>query len=537
MRRVLIGLGLIGFNFWSPAAPAQPAGSSPEFQVNTYTTSRQRSPAIAGDPSGDFVIVWHSPLPSAPYLSIFGRRYDSMGAPSGGEFQVNTYTTYHKISPAVAMDPSGAFVVVWTSYNQDGWGTGVFGQRFDSSGAPAAGEFQVNTYTPGSQEKPAVAMNGTGGFVIVWSGDGPDDDFSGVFGRRYDGAGFPLGAEFHVNTYTTNFQNDPAVAVDPSGRFVVVWTSSYQDGSFAGVFGQRYDSVGMPLGGEFQVNTYTTGRQSDASVAMDSSGGFVVVWTSNEQDGFGDGVFGQRYDSMGGPMGGEFQVNSYTFNSQYTPKVAMDSSGSFVVVWTSDWFQDGSFAGVFSQRYDSAGAPMGGEFQVNTFTTGDQAFPAVAIDSSGAFAVAWQSYEQDGSYEGIFARTFPCSDTDADGLCDFQDVLLVSPVNGAELDCSNPRVVRPAIAWDPGNYEKFRVLIGTDPNFATGTMITSGDTLLTSNVWTPSGKKWRSACKRALAADPNRPILFVKVFGVDVDVSKRDLYRKTFSQVVQVSVQ
>src|SRR5690606_36401463 len=58
-----------------------------------------------------------------------------------------------------------------------------------------------------------------------------------------------------VNTYTTNFQRRPAVAMDSDGDFVVTWTSTYQDGSGYGVYGQRYDMNGNALGGEFRVNT------------------------------------------------------------------------------------------------------------------------------------------------------------------------------------------------------------------------------------------------------------------------------------------
>ena len=48
----------------------------------------------------------------------------------------------------------------------------------------------------------------------------------------------------------------------PTGEFVVVWGSYFQDGSASGVYGQRYDSAGNPEGGEFPVNTHTTSDQS-----------------------------------------------------------------------------------------------------------------------------------------------------------------------------------------------------------------------------------------------------------------------------------
>jgi hypothetical protein len=162
--------------------------------------------------------------------------------------------------------------------------------------------------------------------------------------------GDPLGPEFRVNTFTTNHQRLPSIAFDSSGNFVVVWTSSAQDGSVGGVFGQRYASSGAPLGPEFRVNTYTTSYQGFPSVASDSSGNFVVAWTSLAQDGSSYGIFGQRYASSGAPLGPEFGVNTYTTDVQSRASVASDSSGNFVVVWESS-NQDDSNWGVFGQRY------------------------------------------------------------------------------------------------------------------------------------------------------------------------------------------
>jgi large repetitive protein len=95
----------------------------------------------------------------------------------------------------------------------------------------------------------------------------------------------------------------------------------------AAVTGQAAARTG-PAGPEFQVNTYTTSHQNDPVVAENESGSFVVVWSSNSQDGDGQGIFGQRFDSAGSPQGSEFQVNSYTTSNQTYPAVAVDDSGS-----------------------------------------------------------------------------------------------------------------------------------------------------------------------------------------------------------------
>jgi hypothetical protein len=198
----------------------------------------------------------------------------------------------------VASDTVGNFVVVWMSYGQDGSNSGVFGQRYASSGAALGPEFQVNTYTTSDQNRPAVASDSSGNFVVVWQSDTQDGAFSGIFGQRYGSSGAPLGPEFRVNTYTTSFQDFPSVAADASVNFVVVWQGQYQDGSNYGIFGQRYASSGVPLGPEFRVNTYTTSRQFAPVVASDTAGNFVVVWSSDTQDGSGYGVFGQRYSQI-----------------------------------------------------------------------------------------------------------------------------------------------------------------------------------------------------------------------------------------------
>ena len=101
------------------------------------------------------------------------------------------------------------------------------------------------------------------------------------------------------------------------GSFVVVWDA--RDGSRSGVYGQRYNAVGTAVGGKFRVNSFTTDEQTAPSVAALARGGFVVVWASRGQDGSRYGIYGQRYSAQGTPVGGEFQINTYTNNDQYRP--------------------------------------------------------------------------------------------------------------------------------------------------------------------------------------------------------------------------
>src|SRR5262245_30697652 len=134
----------------------------------------------------------------------------------------------------------------------------------------------------------------------------------------------PVGPEFRVNTVTADAQSTPVVAADADGDFVVAWQSLGQDGSGFGVYAKRYSAAGAPLGVEFRVNTYTTGHQYAQAVAMGAAGDFVVAWESYPQDGSGYGVYAQRYSAAGAPLGGEFRVNTFTADTQALPAAAMD---------------------------------------------------------------------------------------------------------------------------------------------------------------------------------------------------------------------
>src|SRR5205085_8521011 len=108
-----------------------------------------------------------------------------------------------------------------------------------------------------------------------------------------------------------------------------------------------------------------------------AAGDFVVTWSSVGQDGSGYGIYAQRYSAAGAPLGSEFRVNTYTTSDQSQPSVAMGAAGDFIIAWSSIG-QAGGVSDVYAQRYSVAGVALGTEFRVNTFTTGEQDIPATA---------------------------------------------------------------------------------------------------------------------------------------------------------------
>lgn len=388
------------------AAPLVPVG--PEFQVNTYTMDTQLNSDVAMDSEGNYVVTWQSGMgeqngQDGDWSGIFAQRYDYTGTPLGVEFQVNTVINNAQDHPSVAMNDDGKFVIMWESPH-GGTEFDVYGQRYDQLGNPIGPEFLVNTYADSRQSYPSVAMNNEEIFVAVWQSYGQDGSGLGIFAQRFDSTGTPVGAEFQVNSETSGNQSSPSVAMNNDGDIVILWSSDGQDGDESGVFGQRYNHTGAPEGSEFQVNTYTPDQQRFASVAMDSDGNFVAVWEDSGQPVYGaPGIYGQRYDFTGAPIRSEFQVNT-SLISATRPTVAMDDNGNVWVAWRSD---DQDRMGVFIQGYDSAGDLLGSESQVNTFTTNDQVHPDIVLNPSGQKAViSWASWGQDGTNYGIFAQRY-----------------------------------------------------------------------------------------------------------------------------------
>ncbi len=326
-----------------------------------------------------------------------------LGTARADEVQVNTYTTGSQHQPAVAMDADGDMVVVWGSEGSSGTDssyTSIQGQRYAPHGSTVGGQFQVNTYTTSRQRGPAVAMDADGDFVVVWQSfgsAGTDSFYASIQGQRYASDGSTVGGQFQINDYTSDSQYRARVSLDADGDFVVVWESfgsGGTDSSFTSVQGRRYASDGLPHGGQFQINTYTTVTQGSPSVSLDSDGDFVVVWLSSGSygtDSDAHSIQGQRYASDGLPLGGEFQVNTYTRWIQFRPSVSLDSDGDFVVVWEGP--SPNSSSNILGQRYASDGSATGGEFLINTQTYRVQCRPSVSLDSDGNFVVVWMTLD------------------------------------------------------------------------------------------------------------------------------------------------
>jgi hypothetical protein len=162
---------------------------------------------------------------------------------------------------------------------------------------------------------------------------------------------------------------------------------------------------------DFLVNddTYNACGQFSPVVASDRSGNFIIVWFDERNwDSNGYDIYAQRYDSMGTPLGSNFKANDDSGLAwQRFPSVAMDGSGNFIIAWVDE--RDAQRE-IYAQRYNSSGAPLGSNFKVNDDTgAASQLYPDVISGTPGNFVLTWQDYRNGNYNYDIYAQRYDSS--------------------------------------------------------------------------------------------------------------------------------
>ena len=226
------------------APQGDPVG--PEFRVNTYTTDYQRSGSVAGDSSGNFVVIWESRSQDGSTWGIFGQRYAASGVPLGSEFRVNSYTTSYQWISDVASD-SRYFILsgLTTNFSAAGLFASATPARRSSRSDSESRVPPFQTNLPSYLATPPLTS-------CRWASQYRTAR-AAALRPRYDSTVTPLVRSSCSHDTTSNHIDRPSRRL--SGNFGVVWERATQDGSVSGVFGQRYASTGVSLSSEFRVNT------------------------------------------------------------------------------------------------------------------------------------------------------------------------------------------------------------------------------------------------------------------------------------------
>jgi hypothetical protein len=288
----------------------------------------------------------------------------------GAEFRVTSEARagLDQDRPTVAMDRDGRFVVVWASYDAEFSGT--VARLFSAGGTPRTEDLQVGQAAGDIQGPFSVSMDDAG-ISVGWGGSndhsGPNADF-----RRLDRNGSPLSKEIYLG-----HKAGPAVATDRQGRSIVLVVDD-------GIRAWRFDPLGRPEGGPLPVI-----RSGVLPAVVRGAGGrFVAAWSNDS------GIRVSLLDASGRPIA-PFHVE----DEPAVPALASSPDGRFALAWISS-------GGVRLRLFRASGAPRTGLLHV---TEGDIAHDgpvSVAMDAAGRTLVVWSSCDASFQECHVFGRRF-----------------------------------------------------------------------------------------------------------------------------------
>ena len=378
--------------------------STGEVVVNATTQGSQENPHIARLADGSYTVVWtHTDGNTGPVL--FKQRYDANGVKVGGEWLVNGSGLAE--SPAVTGLADGGYLATWTS---GGAGADYYFQRFSQAADPVGGPTLINSV----QSQLSLSAHPTpladGGWLITWAALPVTESPAGpvhVYTKRYDSAGVPAGGETLLGDSATE-RLRPATAALNDGGYVVAWQQSTSIADGTDIYAQRFNSLGAPVGGATRINSVTAGPQFGADVAALANGGYVVVWETTDSRT----LSAQAFNSTGDPVGGQSQLATPAGNQQLNPHVTGINDGGFVVTWLTATYLSATSTyhrELFAQRFNSAGTALGDALLVAATTSTGQPFEshAVAATPGGGFVVTVGTYSAVSGWDVLMERFEP----------------------------------------------------------------------------------------------------------------------------------
>lgn len=256
-------------------------------------------------------------------------------------------------------------------------------------------DLRVNEFTKSAQAHATLDLVPEGSLWVAWDSRRQQEGTYGVYARKVDASGALEGPEEAVNLFQDSMQENPAIVGTGSTSPLVAWVSTGQDGQGSGVFARS-------SGDEHQLNQETQGEQSEVALASLGDGRAVAVWTTPGEAPEQRRVVGRFLDDGGAPIGDEFAVSKPGAYADRIPAVAASRSGAFVVAWDRT-DPDGTIEGIFVRRFGPEGTALGPELHVSDGPV-DQIEPTVAMDAAGDFAVGWMRLDPKTDYDPMMRR-------------------------------------------------------------------------------------------------------------------------------------
>jgi hypothetical protein len=309
----------------------------------------RKDASVAFLASGDLVLAWTEERDNVSVDVLFENRqvidrnvvaqkFSASGLPQGTPVRLNASAAGYQSLPKVlvrggSLDP----FVVWQT------GSGIFGRAFRPEKSKAVGAEVKISSGPGGNA--AIAADAAGNFLVSW--EAADRDSQGVWARLFDKTASPRGGEFLVNSTVAGLQRRPAVTVVKSGGWLVVWQGQGATAADAHIYGQFLGGGGSFIGPEFRVSQGFGPTQISPAVAQLASGNFMVAWT-DWKDPFPIGVFAVELNGLGNAVGDEMEINTRPIGSQV--RTALAAFGANVLIPWEGFTDSSTHPGISARR-------------------------------------------------------------------------------------------------------------------------------------------------------------------------------------------
>ena len=243
-----------------------------------------------------------------------------------------------KLQHQIAFAPSSTGLwAVWESSQDNGDGIdddNIYAAQLWLSPQQAAltlADSVTVTQTMSDQLNVTLAANPTSGDYLMVFEDMQNGD-ADLAAQIVDGDGLPQNAPIAIHTVLTNTQQKAAAAYSPDAdRYLIVWEDRANDAQRGDILGRLAAADGNLIGAPFVIAD-TNRALAAPEVAYDPpSGNFLVVWQQSNGATTKQDIMGQVVGSDGA-LGAPFIISG-DGAQDFTPKLATDGQGEYLVVW------------------------------------------------------------------------------------------------------------------------------------------------------------------------------------------------------------
>ncbi|PIS30812.1 hypothetical protein COT42_02390 [Candidatus Saganbacteria bacterium CG08_land_8_20_14_0_20_45_16] len=350
-------------------------------------------PKIASDNAGGAIIVWSDSRTSSSDKNIFAQRINSQGISLWQKDGLPVCSTANNQESPNLIVADDQIIIAWNdarSGNND-----VYAQKLDLNGSVqwAADGVALCSF-PYPQENPAIASDGNGGAIAVWTDSRTEK--ANLYAQRISDSGNILWAENGIPVAASlNQQGAPLIKKASPDDWLIVWEEDHPWRQKKDLLGQKINSAGTRLWGSGQPIVEANQNQESPSLTASASGELVVVWQDKR---FGNtDLYAQKINLNGNRLWGKdgqlvCNAQGSVFQQKITP--CFNNKGRVLLA-----FEDGrfGFSNIYLQQITPLGQLVWGPAGLAVAKVeADQIDPCLVADSKGGTIIAWTDFRQVG---------------------------------------------------------------------------------------------------------------------------------------------